>query len=332
MSPDQSDMLSWRVIVPFLLTGTIWGSTWFVITGQIDGVPAAWSVFYRFALATPALFIVAALMKRRLRLTGPEQRLAMIVGLFQFSGNFLFVYHAELYVTSGIVAMMFGLLMVPNALFARAFLGEKARGSFWAGSAIAIVGVSLLLVHEWRANPDAGVIGGNVSLGIVLAALGILAASLANVVQANPVGRGVPMVSLLAWAMLYGTLFDLGFAVLTAGPPPVPTSAGYWGGIVYLALIGSVVTFPLHYNLVREIGAGRTAYNSILTISVAMAISTLFEDYRWTALTLGGMGLAVLGMILALRARRQKSVQVQQSAQMRAAPVEAGEGQAAPET
>ena len=33
-------MLSWRVIVPFLLTGTIWGSTWFVITGQIDGVPA----------------------------------------------------------------------------------------------------------------------------------------------------------------------------------------------------------------------------------------------------------------------------------------------------
>ena len=67
-------MLSWRVVVPFLLTGTIWGSTWFVITGQIDGVPAAWSVFYRFALATPALFFVAVLMQRRLRLTGPEQR------------------------------------------------------------------------------------------------------------------------------------------------------------------------------------------------------------------------------------------------------------------
>ncbi|MFW5633849.1 MAG: TRAP transporter large permease subunit, partial [Erythrobacter sp.] len=105
-------MLRWRVILPFVLTGTIWGSTWFVITGQIDGVPAAWSVFYRFALATPALFCVALVMKRRLRLTGPEQRLAVLVGLFQFSGNFLFVYHAELYVTSGIVAMMFALLML----------------------------------------------------------------------------------------------------------------------------------------------------------------------------------------------------------------------------
>jgi drug/metabolite transporter (DMT)-like permease len=299
-------MLSWRVIVPFVLTGTIWGSTWLVITGQIDGVPAAWSVFYRFLLATPALFLVAALMKRRLRLTGPEHRLAVLVGIFQFSGNFLFVYHAELYVTSGIVALMFGLMMVPNALLARLFLGERTMGGFWLGSAIAIVGVSFLLVHEWTSNPNAGVIGGNVGLGIVLALLGILAASIANVIQANPTGRAVPMVSLLAWAMLYGTIFDLGFALLTAGPPPVPQEPEYWAGIVYLALIGSVITFPLHYNLVREIGAGRTAYNAILTISVAMLLSTLFEDYRWTALTIAGMGLAVIGMVLALRSKQRR--------------------------
>ncbi len=299
-------MLSWRVIVPFILTGTIWGSTWLVITGQIDGVPAAWSVFYRFALATPALFLVAFLMKRRLKLSAPEHRLAAFVGIFQFSGNFLFVYHAELYVTSGIVAMMFGLLMVPNALFGRLFLGERVQGGFLVGSAIAIVGVSALLVHEWLANPEAGVIGGNPGWGIALAMLGIVAASVANVIQANPTGRAVPMVSLLAWAMLYGTVFDLGFAWLTAGPPPLPTSGNYWAGIVYLALIGSVVTFPLHYNLVREIGAGRTAYNSILTISVAMLLSTLFEDYRWTALTAGGMVLAVIGMVLALRAKQTR--------------------------
>ena len=135
-------MLQWRVVIPFLLTGTIWGSTWYVITGQIDGVPAAWSVFYRFALATPALFLVAYLMKRRLSLTFSEHMLAVLVGIFQFSGNFLFVYHAELYVTSGIVALMFGLMMVPNALLGRIFLGERVQPGFMFGSAIAIIGVS----------------------------------------------------------------------------------------------------------------------------------------------------------------------------------------------
>jgi len=295
-------MLTPKVLIPFMLTGTIWGSTWFVITGQIADVPAAWGVFYRFMLATPALFVLAAVMGQRLRLNRPEHLLALGVGIAQFSGNFLFVYHSEQHITSGIVAVMFALLMVPNAVFARVFIGERVQGGFVGGSLVAIAGVALLLVHEWNAAP----LGGNVLLGIVLAVGGMLAASIANVVQANPTGRGVPMVSFLAWAALYGTIFDLGYAVVTAGPPQMPTAAAFWAGTAYLAIIGSVVTFPLHYNLVRQIGAGKTAYNGIVTVCVAMLLSTLFEGFVWDAMSAGGMALALLGMGLALRSRQKK--------------------------
>lgn len=295
-------MLNPRVLVPFMLTGTIWGSTWFVITGQIADVPAAWGVFYRFMLATPALFALAMVMGNRLKLTRPEHSLALGVGIAQFSGNFLFVYHSEQHITSGIVAVMFALLMVPNAIFARVFIGERVQGGFIGGSLVAIAGVSLLLVHEWNAAP----LGGNVALGIVLAVGGMLAASIANVVQANPTGRGVPMVSFLAWAMVYGTSFDLVYALATDGLPVVPTGWQFWAGTAYLAIIGSVVTFPLHYNLVREIGAGRTAYNAIVTVCVAMLLSTLFEGFVWDALSASGMALALLGMGLALRSRQKK--------------------------
>jgi drug/metabolite transporter (DMT)-like permease len=310
---DAPSMLSPRVLIPFMLTGTIWGSTWFVITGQIADVPAAWGVFFRFMLATPALFLVAVLMGNRLKLNRPEHLLALGVGIAQFSGNFLFVYHSEQHITSGIVAVMFALLMVPNAIFARVFIGEQVKGGFIGGSLVAIAGVALLLVHEWNAAP----LGGNVGLGIVLAIGGMLAASLANVVQANPTGRGVPMVSLLSWAMLYGTGFDLVYAFATEGAPPVPSGWQFWAGTAYLAIIGSVVTFPLHYNLVREIGAGKTAYNAIVTVCVAMLLSTLFEGFKWDALSAGGMALALIGMGLALRARRVKAVQVQQSGALR---------------
>ncbi|MXP37441.1 EamA family transporter [Erythromicrobium ramosum] len=295
-------MLSPKVLIPFMLTGTIWGSTWFVITGQISDVPAAWGVFYRFMLATPALFVLAVVMGNRLKLNRPEHMLALGVGIAQFSGNFLLVYHAESHITSGIVAVMFALLMVPNAIFAKVFIGEKVQGGFIGGSLVAIAGVGMLLVHEWNAAP----LGGNVGLGIVLAIGGMLAASIANVVQANPTGRGVPMVSFLAWAMVYGTAFDLVYALVTVGPPQVPSAWQFWAGTAYLAIIGSVVTFPLHYNLVREIGAGRTAYNGIVTVCVAMGLSTLFEGFEWDALSAGGMGLALLGMGLALRSKQKK--------------------------
>ena len=44
------------VALPFLAISLIWGSAWYIITGQIDGVPAMWSVTWRFALATLGMF------------------------------------------------------------------------------------------------------------------------------------------------------------------------------------------------------------------------------------------------------------------------------------
>jgi drug/metabolite transporter (DMT)-like permease len=313
MSGAVPSMLHPRIIVPFLLTGTIWGSTWFVITGQIDGLPAAWSVFYRFLLAAPAMFLLAWAMKRSLKLDRSGHVLAMAVGSLQFCGNFMFVYHSELHLTSGIVAVMFAMLMVPNAILAKFVIGDRIETGFIVGSAVAISGVALLLVHEARLSP----LGGDVKLGIILAVGGILCASIANVVQANEVGRRISMVSLLAWAMLYGLAVDLVFALVTVGVPPVPTATAFWSGTIYLALIGSIVTFPLHYNLVREIGAGKTAYNTIVTVAVAMLLSTLFEGYEWTSTAVGGMALAVLGMVIALRSRRIKSVKVGQATELR---------------
>ena len=51
------------IALPFLLVALIWGSTWFVITTQIGEVPAYWSVTWRFAVATPAMFALALAMR-----------------------------------------------------------------------------------------------------------------------------------------------------------------------------------------------------------------------------------------------------------------------------
>ena len=235
-----------------------------------------------------------------LRIGGAGQRLALAIGLTQFCGNFNFVYRAELHLTSGVVAVLFTLLIASNAVLARLWLGERVTPRFWFGSAVALAGMALLLLHEARA----GLPGGNVLLGTAFALAGILAASIANVVQANRTGGALPLSSLLAWSMLYGTIANIALAVALGGWPEWPPDLAFWSGVVWLALAGSVVTFPLYYGLIRKIGAGRAAYQNILVIIVAMVISTLLEDYRWTGLTIGGAALALAGMVIALRARQ----------------------------
>jgi drug/metabolite transporter (DMT)-like permease len=224
---------------------------------------------------------------------------ALAVGLALFFINFNFVYRAELYLTSGIVAVLFGLLMVPNAIFGRVFLGVPITPRFLAGSLIGLAGIALLLLHESRVAS----LDGRVGLGVTLTVLGILAASTANVLQASETARKRPLLLLLAWAMLWGALAGVLFAWLIAGPPVFPAELRYWAGVSYLALVGSVIAFPLYFRLIRELGPGRAAYNGVLVPVVAMAFSTVFEGYRWSGLAIAGGVLALLGMVLALRAK-----------------------------
>ncbi len=293
------------IALSFIVVALIWGSTWYVIVDQIDGVPPSWSIAWRFLVATPCMAILALVMGQSLRIGRAGHMLAVMVGITQFCGNFNFVYRAEAHLTSGIVAVMFSLMIVTNAVFARLLLGERVTPRFYLGGAVALSGVALLLVHEARELR----LDGSVPLGIAFAVGGILSASIANVLQANKAGQAFGLASLLAWSMFYGTICNLVLAFASAPDFVLPSDAPYWLGTLFLALAGSVVTFPLYYGLIRKIGAGRAAYQNILVIVVAMLISTFLEGYRWSPLAISGALLALVGMALALRAKTGPSGQ-----------------------
>jgi drug/metabolite transporter (DMT)-like permease len=291
----------WRSVASFTLVALIWGSTWLVIKDQISAVPPSWTVTWRFLVAAIGMFALAAIRRERLALPPRALAFAALVGVFQFAGNFQFVYRAEHYLTSGLVAVLFALLLVPNALFGRLFLGTVVGKRFLAGSAVALSGIALLLLHEYRIAPP----GSGVPLGIVLTICGILCASIANVLLATRRAREHPIVPTIAWAMAFGTLADALFAWITSGAPALDPRPAYLAGIAYLAIVGSVVTFPIYFALIRDWGPGKAAYNGVAVPVVAMALSTLFEGYRWTTLAVVGSMLAMAGLLIALSGRKR---------------------------
>lgn len=298
---DPAQTSQARAIAAFILITLIWGSTWLVIKDQISAVPPAWAVTWRFALAALGMFLLALVRRERLLLSREGMLLALPMGLFQFFANFQFVYQAEHFITSGLVAVLFALLMVPNALLARVFVKAEVSGRFIAGSAVALVGIALLLIHEYRAAPAGGAA---VLTGIVLTCGAILSASIANVMQAAERARRQSVVVLIGWAMVFGTIADAFYAWVTAGPPVFDSSPRQLAGLAYLAIVGSVVTFPLYFALIRDWGPGKAAYNSVAVPVVAMALSTVFEGYLWTLLAAGGAVLAMIGLLIALSGRK----------------------------
>jgi len=179
-----------RVAVPFIVCTLVWSSTWLVIRTQLGIVPPSWSVAYRFLIAGAAMMIYARFTGARLKLTAREHGLAAVYGIAQYCLNYYFVYLGERTVTSGLVAVAFALLVVPNALFAWIFLKQGLSRAFLLGSGVAMVGLLLLFSHELAAAPASRA---TILVGIGWSLAGVFFSSVANVMQANRTAAAVPV-------------------------------------------------------------------------------------------------------------------------------------------
>ena len=291
------------VAIPFIIFTAIWGSTWIVIRTQLGTVPPQWSVTYRFIAAAIAMAALAKWKGDSLRLPRQGVLAAAFLGLTQFCVNFNAVYLAERHITSGVVATVFALLLIPASLMGWALLHHRPTKRFAWSSLVAVTGIVLLFLHEVREHPaDAS----QIAAGIGLTLFGMLGAAIANVVQARPEIRRFPLFSMLAWSMAAGALIDGTIAFAMTGAPVFDPRPAYWLGVLYLALFASVLTFSLYYPVVRKIGPAKAAYSSVLVPIIAMGFSTWLEDYRWTGLTIAGAVLALGGMAVALRRDRSE--------------------------
>jgi drug/metabolite transporter (DMT)-like permease len=289
------------IVIPFIIFTAIWGSTWIVIRGQLGTVAPQWSVAYRFTIAALAMAVIAMLKGQSLRLGRGALVAAILLGFTQFCLNFNAVYLAERHITSGVVATVFALLLIPSSLMGWAFLGQRPSARFAWSSLIAVTGIALLFVHELHEHAASA---RQIVTGIGLTLVGMLGASFANVLQARPEIRRFPLFAMLAWSMAAGALIDATVALALTGPPTFDPRPQYWAGLLYLAFAASVLTFSLYYPVVRKIGPAKAAYSSVLVPIIAMGFSTWLEDYRWTATTVAGALLALGGMAAALSRSR----------------------------
>jgi len=299
--PAKPQSTRLAILIPFGIVTLIWGSTWLVIRDQLGVVPPSWSVSYRFLVAGSVMTGYALWKRESWRLGASGLVFAALLGLAQFCLNFNFVYRAEQHVTSGLVSVVFALLLIPNAVLGRIFLGQRLGRQLVIGSTIAMAGIVLLFVREARVDPHGP---WQVFAGIGFTLCAVMSASVANVMQATPTAARYPMITMLAVAMFAGAGLDALFAFATVGSPVVEMRAAYWVGTLYLGIFASALAFPLYFGVLRTIGPAKAAYSSVIVPVIAMCLSTVFEGYRWSGLAVAGAALAAVGLVVALRARR----------------------------
>lgn len=130
----------------YLLTVLIWGSTWLGIKFQLGVVDPIVSVTYRFALASILLLVWCAAKNMNMRFSLREHAFMLLQGMLLFGFNYLCFYQAELYVTSGLAAVIFSSILVMNIVNGALFLGSPINGKVVLGGTLGLIGIVLVFL------------------------------------------------------------------------------------------------------------------------------------------------------------------------------------------
>jgi len=278
----------------FSIATLIWGSTWLAITFQLGNVAPEASVVYRFALAAMMLAAWCLATGRSLKFPVAQHMWFAAQGALLFGLNYLCVYWAEQHIASGLVAVLFSLIVFLNLVGVRVFFATPFNRRTVVGAALGVTGVTLLFWRELAAMQT------DALRGILFGLAATVFASGGNLLAVRNQRCGIPVLPGVAWGMTYATLTIAVVAAVNDIVWSFDPRPGYVLSLFYLAAFGSVIAFAAYLTLLGKIGAARAGYVGVAVPVVALLLSTVFEHYQWTLPALVGAALCIAGNVLVL--------------------------------
>jgi len=288
--------VGWGVPAAWLTLCLVWSSTWLAIKVGLRDLPPISFVAIRFFLAIIVLLAVSVGRTRLLPLRRSDYAVLAITGVLMFAVNYTLLFWAELHVSSGLAAVLQATIPMFGLIFAHWMLpDEPLRFQKLAGVIIAIGGVTVICARLLGFNGPLAFWGG------VAVVFGAGSAAFANVlVKARSIQLAPAM--LAAWQMIFGTapLLVLGFAV--DGNP----ARFHWTNtsvfcLVYLAVIGSALTFLLLYWLLPRLTVAQLQSISLITPPGAVMLGWLLGGETFPISSLFGAALVLVGVWLIFR-------------------------------
>ena len=273
-----------------------WSTSWLPLKWQLGVVAPEVSLLWRFVIAATVMFVISIYLRQSLIFHWRTHMRLALLGLCIFSTNFAFFYHGGKGVASGLLAVVFSSASLVNVLMTAVLGRSRPRIAHLLAAMVGLTGVVCLFWPELQLSNTA-------LTSLALCLIGTLFFCTGNMVSAACQKRGIPVFASASWGMLYGTCYLALFSFISNHEFTIEPTAKYVLGLVWLALVSSVMTFAAYLSLIGRIGPSRAGYATVIFPVFALLISTVFESYTWSGLAFIGLGLVICGNVIMLRAR-----------------------------
>lgn len=282
----------------YLTVIMIWSTTPLAIQWSGEGVGYEFGVALRMVIGLSILLIVARLW--RLPLPWDRQnRLVYLAGGIPLFLAMSCIYWSAQFIPSGWISVIFGLTPLFTSLFAAIILREN---SFSAGKSVGMLlgFIGLIVVFAESLSFDQ-----RAWWGVAGVCLAVVAHSMSAVLlkKLNPI---IPAISVTIGSLMVATPLFVLNSLYHGLPQAIPGQA--LSAIVYLAVMGSALGFPLYYYCLKTMQAERVALITLITPVSALLLGNWLNNepisqriWLGTALILCGLALYEYGKYLTLK-------------------------------
>ncbi len=283
------------VAIAYVTCAVVWGTTWFAIRVCIGegGFPTLTSAALRFTIAAIALHLLVALLGSGPKIRERRQRVWLgAAGLLNGLGYAL-VYLGEETVPGAFASILFGTLPLLSAFLAGITRTEKIHLGHVLGAVVSLVGIVTIVGDRASVSASQGT-------GIALLCGGVVLSALYSLLLKRE-SSGVHALCATSWFLTVTAAALWCAALLAEGWMTAwPSTASPTLALLYLALIGSVLTFASYLYLLQRVSLMTTTTLVFIQPVIALFVDSQWEpDVRLTLASYVGAAVTLAGVLVA---------------------------------
>jgi drug/metabolite transporter (DMT)-like permease len=274
----------------YALLVLIWAATPLAIVWSVAEVHPMWVLIIRYFGASLIALVLLKIMRDPLPFDSVSMK-SYLAGSLNLIGAQLFIYLAANYLTSGLMALIFGLSPLIAGLIGHVILKtHKLVWLQWLGMAVAVSGLTFVFADSAESNVN--------PWGVVLMIISMIS-YISSIFWVKQINAPLKPMSQATGSLIVSALGSLALIpfIWQHFPTQMPSTNAIIG-FVFTMILSSIVAMLCYFWLIRRLAASTVSLSNVMTPIIALVLGATLNHEHISAHAVAGIAVVMLGIVM----------------------------------
>ncbi|WDE15695.1 EamA family transporter [Acinetobacter schindleri] len=274
----------------YALLVLIWAATPLAIVWSVAEVHPMWVLIIRYFGASLIALALLKIMRDPLPFDAVSMK-SYLAGSLNLIGAQLFIYLAANYLTSGLMALIFGLSPLIAGLIGHVILKtHKLVWLQWLGMAVAVSGLTFVFADSAESNVS--------PWGVVLMVISMIS-YISSIFWVKQINAPLKPMSQATGSLIVSALGSLALIpfIWQHFPTQIPSTNAIIG-FVFTMILSSIVAMLCYFWLIRRLAASTVSLSNVMTPVIALVLGATLNNEHISSNAFIGIVIVMFGIVM----------------------------------